>query len=149
MSHSSPVQTKRKVSRMFSQTPISLSDQSVDPAAETVVELQLQARREEFAQGSSRYLLRIFVAVSVLLIGIWLLAPTYPQILIYAFMLLLLGLGAGLYPALHRRKRTTAGFYLLTSVTLVVAFLSPLLLPSLMPTTPFMVMIGILVAMLL
>ena len=135
--------------RHGSQTSVSLLDRTVDPAAETLVELQLQVRREEFAQGSSRYLLRIFVAVSVLLVGVWLLAPAYPQILIYALILLLLGLGASLYPALHRRNRTTAGFYLLTGVTLVVAFLSPLLLPSLMPTTPFMVMIGIMVAMLL
>ena len=87
--------------------------------------------------------------VSVLLVGVWLLAPAYPQILIYALVLLLLGLGAGLYPVLHRRHRTTAGLYLLTGVTLVVVFLSPLLLPSLMPTTPFVVMIGIMVAMLL
>ena len=134
---------------MASQAPVSLSDRTVNPAAETLVERQLQARREEFAQGSSHYLLRIFVTVSVLLVGVWLLAPAYPQILIYALMLLLLGLGAGVYPALHRRHWTTAGLYLLTGVILVVVFLSPLLLPSLMPTTPFMVMIGIMVAMLL
>ena len=134
---------------MFSQPSVSPSDGRIDDPAERSVETQLQARREEFAQGSSRYLLRIFVTVSVLLVGVWLLAPAYPQILIYALMLLLLGLGAGLYPVLHRRNRTTAGFYLLTGVTLVVVFLSPLLLPSLMPTTPFVVMIGIMVAMLL
>ena len=64
-------------------------------------------------------------------------------------MLLLLGLGAGVYPVLHRRHWTTAGLYLLTGVILVAVFLSPLLLPSLMATTPFVVMIGIMVAMLL
>ena len=118
-------------------------------AAARAVKTQLQARREEFAQGSSHYLLRIFVTVSVLLVGVWLLAPAYPQILIYALMLLLLGLGAGVYPVLHRRHWTTAGLYLLTGVILVAVFLSPLLLPSLMATTPFVVMIGIMVAMLL
>ena len=54
-----------------------------------------------------------------------------PQILIYAGLTLLLALGAGMYPILHRRNRTTAGVYLVYGLSLLLIALSPLLIPSL------------------
>ena len=121
---------------MSFQPPVSSSAGTVDAAAERSVEIDLQARREEIALSISRYLAGFCLALSIVQVGVWFLAPAYPQLLIYGGLILLLALGAGFYPVLQRRNRATTGFWLVYSPSLAVVFLSPLLIPRLQCCAP-------------
>ena len=84
-----------------------------------------------------------------MLFGLWFLVSTYPQLLIYAVLVLLLTLGGGLYPIFQRRNRTPIGLFFVYSPFLAILILSPLLISSLMPATGIGDIIAMMVAIML
>ena len=105
---------------------------TVDADVERSVEIEIQARRDEYSLGISRYVAFVCGAMSILIGGLWFLAQLAPQVLIYAGLSLLLALSAGFYPAFQHRKQTTIGLSLVYGVSLLLIVFSPLLIPSLM-----------------
>ena len=134
---------------MLSQPPVGVSAETLDPEVERLIKSELQASRDAFTLSISRFLARACSVISIILLGLWFLAPTYTQILIYAVLMLLLTLGAGLYPIFQGRNRTPTGLFFVYSPFLAVIIFSPLLIPSLMPANGIEDIIAMMVAILL
>ena len=134
---------------MLSQPSVGVSAGPFDPDTERLVEFELQTYRDEFALSISHYMARAGSAASIMLLGLWLLAPADIQILIYAVLMLLLALGAGFYPIFQRRGRTTAGLIFMYGSFLTTLTLSPLLIPSLMPANGIADVIAMMAALVL
>ena len=132
---------------MLSKPPVSVSDGLIADDLEKLVETQLQTRRLETARIISRYFVRVFGAMAILLVGVWSLARTYPQLLIYALLMLLMALSAGVYSIRQRRNRTTIGLSFAVGLLLLLNFLSPLLIPSLLLVSGITYVISILLVM--
>ena len=109
------------------------SQPSVDEDLEKTVEQEVEARRVEVAFGISRYIGLACLGVAIALVGVWLSARTYPQILIYALLIGTIALGAGMYPFFQRRDQTRLGILVINILSIFSLLLTPLLIRSLMP----------------
>ena len=134
---------------MPSKPPVGVSTETLDPEVECLIESEVQASRDAFTLTISHFLVWASSVISIMLLGLWFLTPAYPQILIYAVLVLLLALGGGLYPIFQRRNRTTTGLFFVYSPFLAVIILSPLLIPSLMPADVVVDIIAMMVTIML
>ena len=109
------------------------SHPSFDEDLEKVIEQEVEARRVEVAFGISRYIGPVCLVIAIALVGVWLSAQTYVQILIYALLIGMIALGAGMYPFFQRRDQTRLGILVINILSIFSLLLTPLLIHSLMP----------------
>ena len=109
------------------------SHPSFDEDLEKVIEQEVEARRVEVAFGISRYIGPVCLVIAIALVGVWLSAQTCVQILIYALLIGMIALGAGMYPFFQRRDQTRLGILVINILSIFSLLLTPLLIHSLMP----------------
>ncbi len=115
------------------------------------IETQLQSQRVRFATQISRALTMAagVTGIPMVLLLWWLSKRAYWQLPILAGSLLVLVIGAAVYPFFKRRGQDVVGAHVLLAAILFGAILTPLLVPMLMPITTLTLVIVILLAELL
>ncbi len=100
-----------------------------------LLEDKVWARRAEFALKLSVPLAVIDLIMAISMAVSWLFFRQYTQLLGFGIVLLILTVGAGLYPLFHWRGQVRLGIYLLLISFLIVVGSSALLVPPVIPAT--------------
>jgi methyl-accepting chemotaxis protein len=104
----------------------------IGPEEEELLDAQVEARRGQFALTITGVVPRMTVILVILTVLLWLLSRTYIQLLLFAGLLMFVGVVAGLYPALHRRGRGPLGVQVFLFSSLIVIASMPVLMPEML-----------------
>lgn len=105
----------------------------VESVEQGVIDTLLGNRRLQFAANVSRYIAGASAIVMVFMAIVWLLFQQYTQVLAIAVVILLITVGAGLYPFFRRRGQAKRGLYLHLGSLLFVVSIVSLLIPAVLP----------------
>ena len=97
---------------------------ALDPRIET---------QAAYALIVSKYVMWVAITTAILTAVLWVPFRQYIQLLVNAGVLVLVVVGAGLYPSFHRRGKIRAGITVLLGSVLATLFVDALLLPDSLP----------------
>lgn len=109
---------------------------AISEADERIVRERVRKRRDRFAANTTGFGLKAFSAIVVLMFVAWIALRQYTQLLVMAGGVLIMAIGAWLYPVFRRIGLGTYGIPVFIGMILLIAFSWPLLVPEVMPAVP-------------
>ncbi|MCP4541026.1 MAG: methyl-accepting chemotaxis protein, partial [Chloroflexi bacterium] len=103
------------------------------PKDDKLLKAQIRARQTQFARTICQYTAQLIPFFMILGIVLWLFFRQYPQVLVYALLLIVPLTGARLYPLFERRNRARVGTFLFLISLLSFVDTTTIILPELMP----------------
>jgi methyl-accepting chemotaxis protein len=105
---------------------------SIAAPEEELIEEHIRGRRTQLALNTTRYVMWSAGGLAGLTVLLWLVFRRYPQLLVFAGTVVVVAIGARLYPVFAGQRRHTLGIYVFLAAILLVAVVLPVLIPEIM-----------------